>query len=81
LRGHPDAPAVARELTRMWEERYAQLGPSRTREVRLAEQRKLMLTVSGVMTDAQRKQGAASITEQIVSAKRFLIAPEAQAKQ
>lgn len=81
LRGQPDAPAVARELARMWAERYAQLGPQRTRTVRLAEQRKLMLTISGVMTDAQRKRGAESITEQIVSAKRFLPAPDAKAEQ
>jgi hypothetical protein len=81
LRGHPDVPTVARELSRMWADRYAQLGPSRSREVRLAEQRKLMLAISGVMTDAQRKRGAASITEQIVRAKRFLLAPEAKTGQ
>jgi hypothetical protein len=68
--------AIAHELRRMWAVRYSELGPARDRETRLAEQRKLLLTISETMTPKQRARGVATIDGHIATAKKFAL-PEA----
>lgn len=73
LRSHPGAEAIDRELRRMWAARWDRLDPARDRATRLSEQRQVLLTISKTMTPKQRTRGVETMTDHIVSAKRFLL--------
>lgn len=73
VRTKPGAPAIEAELLRLWKTRYEAMAPDRTAEEQRAEQRKVLLTIDGLLNEKQRKHAVAEVDKRIRQIRRFAL--------
>jgi hypothetical protein len=74
MAGAPTAENIVKLLRAMWDERYDGLGPGRGKTERRAEQRQALYRASHLLDERQRAHVEATLTERIVTLKRFVLA-------